>query len=291
MDALDFLVAMPDNYCNLIITSPPYESARKLDFPVITGESWVDYHTTVCMESARVCAGLVCYVVNSRTHQFRSSMTPFLLAADLHRQGVSLRKPCVFHRHGIPGSGGPDWLRDDYELILCFNGFADSRSNGAALPWSDPTALGFPPKYPPGGPLSHRKQDGSRVPRKTYSPPTLANPGNIIHGSVGKGHMGSDLAHENEAPFPEWLVEFFVRSFCPEQGLVIDPFCGSGTTAAVAQRLNRHYIINDLRESQCRISLRRLGLGGSPWSPAPPFQYRGPNARDPFSYIAREVSE
>ena len=36
--------------------------------------------------------------------------------ADLKRAGFNMRKPPVFHRVGIPGSGGPDWLRNDYEL-------------------------------------------------------------------------------------------------------------------------------------------------------------------------------
>lgn len=46
--------------------------------------------------------------------------------------------------------------------------------------------------------------------------------------------MGSDLAHDNEAPFPETLTDFFVESFCPPGGTVLDIFCGSGTTLASA---------------------------------------------------------
>jgi DNA modification methylase len=46
--------------------------------------------------------------------------------------------------------------------------------------------------------------------------------------------MGSDLAHENEAPFPEALVEYFVKSFCQPGGIVLDPFCGSGSTLQAA---------------------------------------------------------
>jgi site-specific DNA-methyltransferase (adenine-specific) len=70
--------------------------------------------------------------------------------------------------------------------------------------------------------------------------------------------MGSPLAHENEAPFPEKLAEFFVKSFCPPEGIVLDPFCGSGTTLAVAKRLNRHYQGIDIRQSQVDLATRRL---------------------------------
>ncbi len=70
--------------------------------------------------------------------------------------------------------------------------------------------------------------------------------------------MGSPLAHENEAPFPESLAEFIIRSFGPEGGTVLDPFCGSGTTLAVAKRLGRKGIGIDVRQSQIDLTMRRI---------------------------------
>ena len=368
--------------------------------------------------------------------------------ADLHRAGVKLRKPPIYKRVGIPGSGGPDWLRADAEWIVC--------SSKGKLPWSDNTATGKPCVYGPGGKPSHRLADGSRVSGKLqtrrkadgerkrdgiYKPPKIANPGNVIdcswsetkavlflqrycdetlrdasevvrelqraisseavfkwclgaaqiihgasllrsemHGRIesgslrdsegesqgeiprsadntcgglqklrdgqgsyspslrrepteqrrkqhpgslpslpqqltqsstqssmhdlwgeesfkrivrealppmeaawrstcqvsehairdsrkssdiieckaGGGAMGSKLAHENEAPFPEKLAEAFVLSFCPPGGTVVDPFCGSGTTLSVAHRHGRNYIGVDVRQSQVDLSRRRV---------------------------------
>jgi DNA modification methylase len=70
--------------------------------------------------------------------------------------------------------------------------------------------------------------------------------------------MGSPLAHENEAPYPEKLVEAFLLSYCPPGGIVLDPFCGSGTTMAVAQKHGRRWIGIDCRESQFNLSDRRI---------------------------------
>lgn len=70
--------------------------------------------------------------------------------------------------------------------------------------------------------------------------------------------MGSGLAHENEAPFPESLVEPFVLCYCPPDGIVLDPFSGSGTTAATAIKNNRHFYAIDIRESQCELTRRRV---------------------------------
>ena len=88
--------------------------------------------------------------------------------------------------------------------------------------------------------------------------PAIANPGNVIKCTVGGGAMGSPLAHENEAPFPELLAERFIKSFCPPDGIVCDPFCGSGTSLAVAYKNTRHWVGIDVRQSQVDLSERRI---------------------------------
>ena len=91
-----------------------------------------------------------------------------------------------------------------------------------------------------------------------YAKPDIANPGNVIHAAVGGGVMGSPLSHENEAPFPQKLAEFFVRSFCPPGGTVLDIHSGSGTTGAAALQCSRNYIGIDFRRSQIDLTRRRL---------------------------------
>lgn len=87
----------------------------------------------------------------------------------------------------------------------------------------------------------------------------MANPGNIIDcGAAGGGNMGNDICHGNEAPYPEQLAEFFVRSFAEPGSVVLDPFSGSGTTVAVAHRWKRRGIGIDLRQSQVELGRRRL---------------------------------
>ncbi len=257
-DALHLPLA--DRSVDLVFASPPYEDARlygELEFNA-RGDEWVNWAVPRFLECLRVCRGLVAWVVNGRTRRFRWSATPILLMAKLHLAGVHLRKPPIFHRVGIPGSGGPDWLRDDHEYVIC-------ATNGGKLPWSDNTAMGHPPKYAAGGASSNRRTDGSRVNRckpASYAKPAIANPGNVITRKVGGGHMGHPLAHETESPFPESLAEFFVRSFCPPDGVVLDCFGGSGTTAAAALKAGRSAVSVDIRASQCDLTTRRLS-GGS----------------------------
>lgn len=70
--------------------------------------------------------------------------------------------------------------------------------------------------------------------------------------------MGSKLAHENEAPYPEKLVEPIVLALTNPGDTIIDPWCGSGTTLAVAMKNGRNAIGIDCRESQIELTRRRL---------------------------------
>lgn len=262
-DCLGVMRKMPPRYVDLVFGSPPYEDCRTygIDFN-LKGQEWVDWMVEVYRQSLRVCKGLVAFVVQGKTRKFKWSCTPALLIADLHRAGFNVRKNIIYSRVGIPGSGGPDWLRNDHEYIVCV-------SHPGRLPWSDNTACGRDPAWPVGGNMSNRTKKGSRItkPRgkdgklleQGYKPPKKANPGDIVHCNAGGGVMGNRLCHENEAPFPEKLAEFFIKSFCPPDGTVLDPFSGSGTTAAVAKQNGRHYIGIDIRESQIELAKRRLG--------------------------------
>lgn len=331
-DCIAWLNRLPADSIDLVVFSPPYEAARTygIDFK-LRGQEWVDWMVKVFEACRRVCKGLVACVCEGQTRSRRWSAVPALLMADLHRAGFTLRKPPAFHRIGIAGSGGKradhgaagggaDWLRNDYEFIVC-------TTRGGKLPWADGTACGHPPKWAPGGEMSHRLTNGFRcnqwghaidtggtvqmeggvvrskgkrpshiiingrdqygmsggnrrrqgtgrrektgrrcvrgsangdtITSDSYHPPVLANPGNVIKCIVGGGVMGHKLAHENEAPYPLKLAEFFVRSFCPPGGLVLDCFAGSGTTLHAAILHGRRFVGCDVRQSQVEIARRR----------------------------------
>jgi len=60
------------------------------------------------------------------------------------------------------------------------------------------------------------------------------------------------------APFPEKLVEYVLRFFSFEDDIVLDPFIGSGTTAVVADKLNRYWVGIELSEKYCEVTANRL---------------------------------
>lgn len=258
-----------DQSVDLIFGSLPYCDCRSYDDGTLPdghvvlrdATTWVAWAVSVTEEALRVSKGAVVWVLAGPTR--KRSYWPAVegLMWEWFKQGGSMYRPAYWKRSGIPGSGGDQWLRADVEYVCCFK-------RPGKLPWTDNTAMGHPPKYKTGGALSYRTEEGCRINeikhnigssarKKEYrTAPKIANPGNFI--TTSGGHLGSKMAHNNEAPFPEKLAEFFIKTLCPPEGLVLDPFCGSGTTAKVAIVNGRKAIASDIRTSQVELTKKRI---------------------------------
>jgi DNA modification methylase len=71
-------------------------------------------------------------------------------------------------------------------------------------------------------------------------------------GSTAKERLGYPTQK------PEALLERIIRASSNEGDLVLDPFCGCGTTVAVAQRLKRRWIGIDITHLAINLMKRRL---------------------------------
>ena len=60
------------------------------------------------------------------------------------------------------------------------------------------------------------------------------------------------------APFPEELVENIVKSSCPDGGLILDCYNGSGTTAVVAKKNNMDYIGIEISQQYIQMTKDRI---------------------------------
>lgn len=326
-------IPLADDSVDLVMGSPPYMDARTYGIGAQRGVAdWIDFMIRCTQEATRVSKGLVIWVVGgvTRDHNYWPGCEGFLY--EWWKRGGRAWRPAFWHRVGIPGSGGKQWLRANVEYVLCFT------KCEKYIPWADNTANGHKPRWAPGGEMSYRgvegdrknhkfmsmssrgangerklaggraiasssssdevessdsvaqmrkpkvrlgrgmangipgstkgscvgrrvtrgSKDGDTIQEDAYLPPVLANPGNLIQGiKVGGGQMGHKLAHENEAPYPQKLAEWFIRSHCEPLGIVLDPFSGSGTTVAAAITLGRQGIGLDLRLNQCKLGRRR----------------------------------
>lgn len=74
---------------------------------------------------------------------------------------------------------------------------------------------------------------------------------NIINESV-KGYKG------HSAVMPEKVCEYIIKYFSKEGDLVIDPYCGSGTSGIVCNKLKRNFIGFEINENYVKLSKERL---------------------------------
>jgi len=57
---------------------------------------------------------------------------------------------------------------------------------------------------------------------------------------------------------PQELLELLITAFFPPHNVILDPFCGSGTTLAAAKDLNRKAIGIEIEEKYCEIAANRM---------------------------------
>ena len=79
------------------------------------------------------------------------------------------------------------------------------------------------------------------------------------------GKLRADVITENATPSSkrshpvEKPVPLLKQLICaPGDGVVFDPFCGSGTTCVAAKMLGHHYIGIDIDEKYCKIARMRI---------------------------------
>ncbi|MDF1702332.1 MAG: site-specific DNA-methyltransferase [Planctomycetota bacterium] len=71
----------------------------------------------------------------------------------------------------------------------------------------------------------------------------------------------NNMAHERTGyptQKPLALLDRIVRSSCPPRGLVVDPCCGSGTTAVAAHAAGRSFVVGDCAEEAVTVTRTRL---------------------------------
>ena len=77
-----------------------------------------------------------------------------------------------------------------------------------------------------------------------------------------KRELGVSVDHF--AAYPKALCEIPIRAGCPKGGIVLDPFCGSGTTGIVAKKLGRNFIGIELNPDYCTLAHKRLDATPTP---------------------------
>lgn len=102
--------------------------------------------------------------------------------------------------------------------------------------------------------ILENKDDGKSMPDRDQVPVLMQK---VNKRSVWEVCTGS-FKDAHFAVFPSKLIIDCVKAGCPENGIVLDPFMGAGTTAVVARELNRNFIGFEINGDYIRIAEERI---------------------------------
>lgn len=78
----------------------------------------------------------------------------------------------------------------------------------------------------------------------------------MVRSVIATPNCNSFAEHPTQKP--TGLLEVFILSSCPIDGIVLDPFAGSGSTIVAAKDLGRKAIGIEISEAYCEIAVNRL---------------------------------
>lgn len=244
---VSFLKTLPDECVDMVVTSPPYDNLRDYN-----GYD-LDLHG-LGVELLRVLkdGGICVMVIQDATKDGAKTLTSFRTIVDwCDNIGFRLFECNIYNRQGTEGAWWKKRFRVDHEYMPIF-------IKGKRPQYFDKENIKIPSKHAnkvmTGANI--RTKNGRTGSRKVKINPTKC-PGTVMtFGNTCGGE--SKLKSQHPAVFPNMLAYDMIECFCPPNGLVLDPFNGSGTTTLAAKSLERNYIGIDVSEEYNKIAIQRL---------------------------------
>lgn len=269
-DCLSRLSELSAEWIDVAVTSPPYYQQRDYSAPDQVGresspEEYVQRLVSVFREVRRVLktTGSLWLVLGDKYQGGDLLGMPWRVALALQADGWLLRSDVIWHKPNAMPSPVKNRPTTDHEYVFMLTKSQDYYYNADAI--REPHVT-FTDQSRMRGGRRHFGQRGG-------TPEKGKNTGNSnLHDSrwdqafhpLGRNKRTvwsvplSKYRGAHFAVFPERLVETCILASCPPDGTVLDPFLGSGTTAAVAQRLGRRYLGIELNPEYLAMAQRRL---------------------------------
>ncbi len=251
------LIKFPDNYFDLIFTSPPYADQRKNTYGGIKPDNYVEWFLPKSEEFLRVLKPSGTFILNIKERVVNGERHPYVLdlIKELRNQGWIWTEEYIWHKKNSYPGKWPNRFRDAWERLLQFNKTKKFKffQDTVMVPvgdWAKDRLLNLSE--------TDKTRDESRVKSgfgknvSNWVGRSMVYPTNVIHLATECGNRN------HSAVFPIELPKWFVKLFTEPGDNVLDPFVGSGTTALAAFQLGRNYIGLDIKEEFVEISRRRL---------------------------------
>ena len=182
---------------------------------------------------------------------------PWLLAFALRADGWYLRQDIIWNKTNCMPESVRDRCTKAHEYIFLLSKSASYYFDAAAI--REPCGRkGNARSFRGGGAYTGGRSfcNSARVERASHS--NVPNESGLRNRRSVWSLATSHLAVSHFATFPERLVEPCILAGCPEGGIVVDPFAGSGTTGTVAKRLGRNFIGIELNPEYWKMAIDRI---------------------------------
>ena len=182
---------------------------------------------------------------------------PWMLAFALRDDGWYLRSDVIWHKTNAMPSPVRDRPLSSYEHIFLLTKshkyYFDQEPLKVPVAESTINRMKYDfksDKYSGGAP--GQAEQPICVPRKVTKIPEMRKGRDVW--SFGKNCSRSS----HFAAYPTKLAELCILAGSRENGVVLDPFSGSGTTGIAAKMHNRDYILIDINEEYCKMASDRI---------------------------------
>jgi len=289
-NSLDVLKTLPDNSIDCCITSPPYWGLRDYGHEEQLGSEkhFKDFVNNLCNvfdEVKRVLKTTgTCFVNLGDTYGTQSGgmaggytepkyghtetrivkqpninmhkslcMVPERFAIEMVDRGWTIRNQIIWHKPNQMPSSAKDRFTVDFEKIFFFvkepTGYYFEQQLEKSI-WAETDAR----SKVKGGVLSKGKTASGN-----YATSKVAFREDGMRNVRTVWTVNTEPSSEAHfATYPQRLVERMIKAGCPENGLVLDPFFGSGTTGIYARKSNRNYIGIELNPEYVKVAENRL---------------------------------
>ncbi len=246
---LDTMAKMADNFIDLTVTSPPYDNLREYK-----GYSFSFEETAKELYRVTKKGGIVVWIVGDATIDGSETGTSFKQALFFKDIGFKIHDTMIYSKTpSFPASIHDNRYSQSFEYMFIFSKGIPKTANllkdrknkwGGNQSW---------------GKASQRLKDGSINIKEKINVQEYGFRFNNWEYATGKGMTTKDeIAYNHPAMFPEKLAEDHIVSWSNEGDIVYDCFGGSGTTAKMAHKWKRNWILSEISEDYVKIAEQRL---------------------------------
>lgn len=270
--ALEILKTFPDASINMCITSPPYWGLRDYKTePVKWQDGWlgelgtepyfnayINHLCDIFDEVKRVLKDDgTCWVNIGDTYLNKKlSLLPFRFAIEMSNRGWTVRNVIIWQKPNAAPQSAKDRFTVDFEYLFFFSKNKKYYFERQLEPIKQSTyercksgcGINKGANY-----QGLNKTNFERLQKRMLSGEISGRNTRTVWSIATHAYHGAHFA-----VFPPALLEIPIKAGCPEDGIVLDPFIGSGTTAVVANRLNRKWIGIELNPEYTKLAETRI---------------------------------